>query len=125
MMFSSKDFSSKCDQIRSFLQIWSHLLKKYLMRNLIFCAVLCSSGILSFIICVYYLVHCMKYKLFASLENCLRLNLILNSFPEVYAPKRIKWFTLNVLVYFWFIWQHLFVHFCVIMNEIHGRILFL
>ena len=28
MKFSIKDFFSKCDQILSFLQIWSHLLKK-------------------------------------------------------------------------------------------------
>ena len=39
MKFSIKDFFSKCDQIRSFLRIWSHLLKKFLMENLIFCAV--------------------------------------------------------------------------------------
>ena len=30
MNFSIKDFFSKCDQIRSFLRIWSHLLKKSL-----------------------------------------------------------------------------------------------
>ena len=30
MKFSIKDFFSKCDQIRSFLRIWSHLLKKSL-----------------------------------------------------------------------------------------------
>ena len=35
MKFSIKDFFSKCDQIRSFLQIWSHLLKKSLMENFI------------------------------------------------------------------------------------------
>ena len=40
MNFSIKDFFSKCDQIRSFLWIWSHLLKKSLMENFIFCAVL-------------------------------------------------------------------------------------
>ena len=40
MKFSNKDFFSKCDQIRSFLRIWSHLLKKSLMENFIFCAVL-------------------------------------------------------------------------------------
>ena len=34
-----KDFCSKCDQIRSFLRIWSHLLKKSFMENFIFCAV--------------------------------------------------------------------------------------
>ena len=39
MKFSIKDFLSKCHQRRSFLQIWSHLLKKYLMENFIFCAV--------------------------------------------------------------------------------------
>ena len=35
---SIKDFFSKCDQIRSFLRIWSPLLKKSLMENFIFCA---------------------------------------------------------------------------------------
>ena len=39
MKFSIEDFSSKCDQIRSKLRIWSHLLKKSLMENFIFCAV--------------------------------------------------------------------------------------
>ena len=39
MKFSIKDFLSKCDQIRSFLRIWSYLLKKSLMKNFIF---LCS-----------------------------------------------------------------------------------
>ena len=40
MKFSNKDFFSKCYQwIRSFLRIWSHLLKKSLMENFIFCAV--------------------------------------------------------------------------------------
>ena len=34
-----KDFFSECDQILSFLRIWSHLQKKYLMENFIFCAV--------------------------------------------------------------------------------------
>ena len=36
MKFSIKDFFSKCDQIRSFLWIWSHLLKKSWMENFIF-----------------------------------------------------------------------------------------
>ena len=30
----------KCDQIRRNLRIWSHLLKKSLMKNFIFCAVI-------------------------------------------------------------------------------------
>ena len=37
--FSIRYFFSKCEQIRSFLRIWSHLLKKSLMENFIF---LCS-----------------------------------------------------------------------------------
>ena len=37
MKFSIKDLFSKCDQIRSFLWISSHLLKKSFMENLIFC----------------------------------------------------------------------------------------
>ena len=39
MKISFKDFFSKCDQIRSFLRIWSHSLKKSLMENFTFCAV--------------------------------------------------------------------------------------
>ena len=39
MKFSMKDFFSKCHQIRIFLRIWSHLLKKSLEGNFIFCAV--------------------------------------------------------------------------------------
>ena len=36
MKFSITDFLSKCDQLRSFLRIWSHLLKKSLMENFFF-----------------------------------------------------------------------------------------
>ena len=39
MKFSIKDFFSKCDQIHRKLRICSHLLKKSLMENFIFCAV--------------------------------------------------------------------------------------
>ena len=35
---SIKECFSKCDQIRSFLRIWSHLLKKYLIEEFTFCA---------------------------------------------------------------------------------------
>ena len=40
MKFSIEHFFSKCYQIGRFLWIWSHLLKKSLMENLIFCAVI-------------------------------------------------------------------------------------
>ena len=33
------DFYSKYDQIRSFLRIWSDLVKKSVIENFIFCAV--------------------------------------------------------------------------------------
>ena len=39
MKFSIKDFFIKCDQIRRKLQIWSHLMEKFLIENVIFCAV--------------------------------------------------------------------------------------
>ena len=42
MTFSINDFFSKCDQIRSILRIWSHLLKRSLMENFI---LLCSETI--------------------------------------------------------------------------------
>ena len=41
MKFSLRDFFSRCDQIRNFLRIWSHLLMKPLMENFIFCIVGC------------------------------------------------------------------------------------
>ena len=36
--FSIKDVFSKYDQIRRKLRIWSHLVKKSLLENFIFCA---------------------------------------------------------------------------------------
>ena len=45
MKFSITDFFSKCDQIHSFLQIWSYLRNKSVMENLIFCAVLGVLGL--------------------------------------------------------------------------------
>ena len=38
LKFSIKYFFIKCDQICRKLRIWSHLLKKFLMENFIFCA---------------------------------------------------------------------------------------
>ena len=39
MKFSIKDSFSKCDEVGRKLRIWSHLLKKSLIENFIFCAV--------------------------------------------------------------------------------------
>ena len=40
LKFSIEDFFSKYDQIHSSLRIWSHLLKKSIMENSIFYALL-------------------------------------------------------------------------------------
>ena len=40
MKFSINNFFSKCDKICSFLRICSHLLKKSLKENFIFCAMI-------------------------------------------------------------------------------------
>ena len=40
MNSSIKDFFSKCNEIRSLLRIWSRLLKKSLMEEFIYCAVI-------------------------------------------------------------------------------------
>ena len=53
MTFSIKDFFSKCDQIRSFLPIWLHLLKKSLIENFIFCAVSLRSKIIYYNLMVF------------------------------------------------------------------------
>ena len=39
LKFFIKDFFSKYDQLHSFLRIWSHLLKKFLLEEFNFCAV--------------------------------------------------------------------------------------
>ena len=46
MKFSIKEFFSKWDQIRKKMQIWSHLLKKFLMENFIFLCSVCKMGVL-------------------------------------------------------------------------------
>ena len=48
MKFSIKDFFSKYDQIRRKLWIWSHLPKKFLMVNVIFCTLLIQHVVLAF-----------------------------------------------------------------------------
>ena len=58
--FSMKDFFSKYDQIRSFLWIQSHLLKKSLIENFIFCTVLELQQILKVILPL--LLHCCHCK---------------------------------------------------------------
>ena len=58
MNFSIKDFFSKCDQIRRFLQICSHLLKNSLMENFISCAVIS----IFFDIGHFLVIHTLKHR---------------------------------------------------------------
>ena len=62
MMFSIKDFFSKCDQVRGFLWILSHLLKNSLMENFISCAVTITLSKMNF---NFYMksLKCQKKKL--------------------------------------------------------------
>ena len=63
MKFPIKDFFSKCDQIRRKLRIWSHLLKKSVMKNFIFCAVVISNiTIKAFLIRVVTSVRIFKLR---------------------------------------------------------------
>ena len=60
MKFSIRDFFSKCNQMRSFLRIWSYLLKKSLMENFIFdevkevCLGYCQTSVMKFIAKIVY-----------------------------------------------------------------------
>ena len=64
--FSVKDFFSKCDQICRKLRIWSHLLKKSLLKNFIFCDVIISN-----------------ISLFMSYDFKLNLNILTLCFPFI------------------------------------------
>ena len=66
MKFSIKNFVSKCDQIRSYLRIWSYLLRKSLMENFIFCAAMATRKhnskivvVLVFVLTILNKVHAM------------------------------------------------------------------
>ena len=50
LKFSIKDFFIRCDQIHNIRRIWSHLLKKSLLENFIFCAVLVTPVHINFIL---------------------------------------------------------------------------
>ena len=72
MKFSINDFFGKCDQIRSFPRIWSHLLEKSLMENFTFCAVTKWLGIQ---MCFHYLLLTANCK-FPSMLKCIARLLI-------------------------------------------------
>ena len=77
MKFSIKDFFSKCDQICNFLQIWSHLLKKSLMENFIFCAVKDVNWIRLFLV-LYFTMKKERKNVFGIIFFCLLGNFCVN-----------------------------------------------
>ena len=100
MKFSIIDFFSKCDQIRRKLWIWSHLLKKSLMENFIFCAV----TLLSIFIFKRYLIMRLRSSFYMNLMYTwyrikawfvFWVNLI-----EFYLPKYLYMSKLHITVCF-------------------------
>ena len=73
--FSMKDFFSKCDQIHRKLQIWSHLLEKSSMENLIFCTVFGKTSTASYFGVIMLLSKCFwcQYSTFVKLILCFKL----------------------------------------------------
>ena len=77
MKFSIKDFCSKCGRI------WSHLLKKSLMENFIFCALLVS------------FLQCVKKPLcsfLAIVQIILPVVYVCQSFSCQYFVEEMRWF---------------------------------
>ena len=96
MKLSFKDFVSKCDQIRSFLWIWSRLLKKSLMENFIFCVVRIEL-IAKYLNISFFL--CGKYRNFA--RNYAELHLS-TKFPY----QEIRW---NYSIFRSFLFSHIII----------------
>ena len=101
MKFSIKDFSSKCNQIRRKLRIWSHLLEKSLMENFVFCAVhIAKQFACTFYIKVYYYISNsnVSFEIFFFLvsSTCalpLRWNKFLIGFKSRFYGRIISWAT--------------------------------
>ena len=76
LKFSIQGFFSKCDQNRSILRIWSHLLKKFLMENFIF---------------VQWQIFTLSVKRKASLLSKLNNNGITNHFINNFCSLPMIW----------------------------------
>ena len=86
MKFSIKDFFSKCDQSRSFLRIWSHLLKKSLMKTSFLCSEMFNSvNIVSFF-------FDKKPNRFYSRHGLLRIHGLLNMYFKYVMFNADLWF---------------------------------
>ena len=76
--FSIKDFLSKCDQIRSFLRIWSHLLKKSFMENFIFFFAVYKPNE-SFIWCLLTKELCCMWELYHTLCSSILFSIYMSN----------------------------------------------
>ena len=99
MKFSIQDFFSKCDQIRRKQQIWSHLLKKSLMENFIFCAVIVPHVAHYFWICLQVLTPLIVSHLILTMLKTLRFRIVGSA-----SGFRVRHFGSypNSLLVFWF-----------------------
>ena len=94
---SIKDFFSKCDQIRRFLRIWSHLLKKSLMENFIFCTVILEYTDQKKPVFGHILRNVMEFILqtFQYLSNLLTHSLFLRMDLEIKKKSQTNKYTAN------------------------------
>ena len=109
MKFSIKDFFSKRDQIRIFLRIWLHLLKKFLMENFVFlCSVITndlqSKSHFSWIFCASKLfelrttISCAINYINYRFQNVKEIKQERHKFTRYWKFKRLCW--CNVFIYF-------------------------
>ena len=82
-----QDFFIKCDQIRRKLRIWSHLLKKSLMENFVFCAVSVKRGTIK---SIYRIGLIARIKFRNWLNNCLIILKFLDHWGKVWANNDTK-----------------------------------
>ena len=99
MKFSIKDFFSKSDQIHRKLRIWSHLLKKYLTENFIFCAVLGSLPIFRAKKMIHLEREREREREIPGLRFCVRLLTYLNFKILTYLNFGIQKYHIHVLLF--------------------------
>ena len=97
MKFSIKDFFGKCDQIRSFLWIWSHLLKKSLMDNFILCSVNITFAIYKMSLIFHLLILDSDHKIFMQNDMSIFTAIICSIITVSEFPKVWTW---NLKFYF-------------------------
>ena len=122
MKFSIKDLFSKCDQILSFQRIWSHLLKKSLMENFIFCAVnvlwfgLVQNIWLGIVISHQLVLDLLSLAYYWVVGNCYTVEGNREKLPD--AITGLGTAELLIIKYFWFYW-FVFSYLCIAQSWIY------